>query len=234
MGDTLATLIEEVQYELVQVASPAAGQNFREHIKARIRREYRRLYQEHDWPELIDWYDIETQAGERYYDWPENASLETTIAIYQRHGNVWLDPLIRGIDPDHYNAFDSDAGARADPAERWRPKGHEQIEVWPMPASDGLKLRFVAKRPFTQLVDESDICDLDTDLVVLHAAAQLARRYNDQEANLILARATSHYDVLKSRKSRGALKVNFAAGAPEPPRRGFRDKIIVGVATRDS
>ena len=55
MNDTLATLIEEVQYELIQVASPAVGQNFREHIKARINREYRRLYEDFDWPDLIYW-----------------------------------------------------------------------------------------------------------------------------------------------------------------------------------
>lgn len=231
MGNTLATLIEEVQFELVQVASPSAGQNFREHIKARIRREYRRLYQEHDWPDLIDWYDITTSAGQRYYDYPTNASLDTTIAIYQKFSNVWNPPLVRGIEPPHYTAFDSDTGARADPALRWRAKG-KQLEIWPVPASTGLILRFVAKRPFVPLVQESDVCDLDTDLVVLHAAAQLARRYNDTEANLILARATSHYNTLKARKSRGALKVNFATGADQPPHRGFADKTIIGVAPR--
>lgn len=231
MGDTLATLIEEVQFELVQIASPAAGQNFREHIKARINREYRRLYHEHDWPELIDWYDLTTSAGERYYDFPENAALETTIAIYQKYGNIWNPALVRGIEPEHYNAFDSDLNARSDPAQRWRPKGG-QIEIWPIPATE-TTVRFVAKRPFVRLIEESDICDLDTDLVVLHAAAQLARRYNDQEANLILARATSHYDVLKSRKSRGALKANFASGGDKPPRMGFADKTIIGVAPRD-
>lgn len=230
MGDTLATLVEEVQFELVQVASPAAGQNFREHIKARIRREYRRLYQDHNWPDLIEWFTTETSAGERYYDFPSGVTLETTLSIHQKYGGVWSDPLERGITPQDYNAFDSDAGVRADPVQRWRPRAG-QIELWPMPASNDVPLLFVAKRPFTQLVDEADVCDLDTDLVVLFSAAQLARRYNDAEATLILGRATTHYDTLKSRKSRGALKVNFAGG--DPPRRiGFRDKTIIGVAPR--
>lgn len=231
MGDTLATLIEEVQYELVQVASPAAGQNFREHIKARIRREYRRLYHEHDWPDLIEWYDFDSAAGQRYYDWPTGTSLETTLAIYPRVGNLWQEPLHRGLDPSHYNAFDSDADARVDTPQRWRPT-NGQLEIWPMPASGNLTFRVVAKRPFTPLVDEDDRCDLDTDLVVLFSAAQLARRYDNDEANLILARATQHYDVLKSRKSRGALKVNFASGGDNGVRPGFRDKTIVGVAPR--
>lgn len=232
MGDALATLIEEVQYELVQVASPAAGQNFREHIKARIRREYRRLYHDYDWPHLIDWFDIETQAGERYYDYPAEASLETTIDIYRRWGSEWAK-IDRGIDPTHYNAFDSDDDIRTDPIERWRPKGSAQIEIWPTPASNDLKLRFVAKRPFAQIVEESDVCDLDTDVVVLHAAAQLARRYDNDEAALILGRAKQHYDTLKARSIRGGNRVNFAGGAPTHSRRGFADKVIVGVVADD-
>lgn len=228
MGDTLATLIEEVQYELVQVASPAAGQQFREHIKARIRREYRRLYDEHDWPHLIEWHDISTQAGERYYDYPEGVSLQTTIAIWRRWGGEWSE-LCRGIEPDLYNAHDSDDDARTDPIMRWRPYGEEQIEFWPIPATNDLTLRFVAKQPFAQLVDESDICRLDTDLVVLMSAAQLARRYDNAEAALILARGEQRFDTLKNRSSRGANKVNMASGGRQPVRAGFSDKIIVGV-----
>lgn len=230
MGDTLATLIEEVQYELVQVASPAAGQNFREHIKARIRREYRRLYDEHDWPDLIDWVAMTTSAGQRYYDFPAGASLDTTLAIHQKFGNIWSDPIERGVDPTLYNAFDSDANVRVDPIQRWRAKG-TQVEFWPMPAS-ALPLVFVAKRAFVPLVNETDRSLLDTDLVVLNAAAQLARRYNDQEAALILARATARMDTLKSRKSRGALKANFAGGGDPGVRHGFSDKTIIGVAPR--
>lgn len=231
MGDTLATLVEEVQYELIQVASPAVGQNFRDHIKARIRREYRRLYHDFDWPDLIDWYDIETSAGQRYYDFPADAALETTIRIYQRWGGQF-HPIDRGFDPTVYNGVNSDEDVRSDPVQRWRAKG-TQIELWPIPASNALTLRFVAKRPFVPLTDEDDVCDLDTDLVVLHAAAQLARRYSDEEANLILGRAKQHYDTLKSRTQRGATKVNFAAGAPSPARRGFADKTIIGVRSED-
>lgn len=232
MGDTLATIIEEVQYELVQVASPAVGTQFREQIKARIRREYRRLYHDFDWPDLIDWYDTETSAGERFYDFPDEASLNTTSAIYVRWGNQWIK-LDRGIDPDHYNAHDSDADGRSDPVQRWRPKG-TQVEFWPIPASDENTLRFVAKRPFTPLVDEDDICDLDTDLIVLHSAAQLARRYSNDEAALILARADQHYKTLKSRSQRGGIKVNFAAGGSERGRSGFGGKTLIGVVSDQS
>lgn len=232
MGDTLATLVEEVQYELVQVASPASGQNYREHIKARIRREYRRLYHDHDWPHLIGWYETETQAGERYYDFPDEAALETTISIWRRWGDEWCE-IRRGITPDLYNINDSDDDIRTDPIERWRPLPNGQVEFWPIPASNSLRVLFVAKRPFTQLVDEDDVCDLDTDLVVLHAAAQLARRYDADEASLILGRAQQHYATLKSRTIRGGNKVNLAGGPPSRSQKGFANKQIIGVVSGD-
>lgn len=229
MGDTLGTLVEEVQYELVQVASPAVGQNFREHIKARIRREYRRLYNDFDWPHLLVWRDLETAAGQRYYDFPTGTSLETVIRIYRWWGNEYVE-IERGFEPTVYNAFNSDDDIRSDPVMRWRPY-ESQMEVWPIPASNDIPLRFVCKKAFTPLVEEDDVCDLDTDLVVLHAAAQLARKYDNDDAAIILARAKQHYDTLKSRTNRGVSRVNWAADAPTY-RKGFADKTIIGVAPR--
>lgn len=231
MGDPLATLIEDVQYELSQVASPAIGQQYREHIKNRINREYRRLYHDFDWPELCGWYTLETQAGEFLYDYPDDVTLQTTISVWRKHGNVWLQ-LDRGLSPDDYNVHDTEADARNDPAQKWQPRG-TQFELWPIPATDDLKILFVAKRPFTPLVAEDDICDLDTDLVVLHAAAEMARRSSPEEASLLLGRAQQHYGALKNRNGRGTLKVNFATGAPQAPGMGFSGKTIIGVAPRD-
>lgn len=215
-GDTLATLVQEVQYEIGHVASPAVGQNFREHIKNRIRREYRRLYHDFEWPHLRFWTDRDTAAGQRYYDYPTGVSLETTLAVWLYWGNRW-HALERGIEPDHYNDFNSDDDVRLDPALRWGPYGADQVEVWPIPSTAG-SLRFVAKRPFTPLTDETDRCDLDTDLVVLHAAAELSRRADPESATILFARAAQHYATLKQRTNKGRPKINFANGPAEPRR----------------
>jgi hypothetical protein len=229
MPDTLGTLVQEVQYETVQVADPAVGQNFREHIKARINREYRRLYNDFDWPHLREWVDVELEDGARYYDYPDDLALEQVQAVFVKWGGQWT-PLDRGIRPTEYNAFDSDLDARSDPTQRWAPYGREQFEVWPIPASDNTTtLRFGVKRAFTPLVDESDLCDLDTDLIVLFSAAHIMRRYDDKEAALVMGRAMQHYETLKLRGQTGRPAVNFTGG-PATPRRGFADKVIVGVS----
>jgi hypothetical protein len=224
--DTLATLTEEVQYELGHVASPSAGQNFREHIKSRIRREYRRLYHDHNWRHLRARTDIAMVAGQRYYDYPEAAELETIIEMHVKWSGTW-NPVTDDMCEMDYNAFDSDLGVRTDPIQKWRPYDVDQFEVWPLPAS-AYTLRVVTKRPFTQLVEESDRCDLDTDLVVLHVAAELLRKQDDKEAALVLGRASQHYDTLKSRARASRRTINLAGG-PNLRQTGFRDKIIVGV-----
>jgi len=214
VGDTLATLVEEVQYELDQVVSPAAGQNFREHIKNRIRREYRRLYHDFDWPDLRQWTDRGTSAGQRYYNWPTGLSLATVSDVFILWGDRY-HKLERGIDPCHYNEYNSDQGARMDPTLRWSPYGQAQLEIWPIPASAS-SLRFVGRRAFTPLVDEDDRCDLDTDLVVLFAAAKLAKT-EDRKVQL-LAEAQAHYKTLKQRLTRGNIRINFAKDYSEDPR----------------
>jgi hypothetical protein len=219
MGDTLATLIEEVQYELGQAATPAVGQQYREHIKSRINREYRRLYHDFDWPHLRERVISATQAGDRYYDYPAGVTLERTIEVWRRWGARWAK-LDRGIELCDFNIFDSEGGGRSDPIMKWAPYGAQQIEVWPIPETGFTQgLAWVVKRAYTPLVDESDVCDLDTDLLVLHTAAELARRFSNDDAQILLGRATQHYATLKSRSQRGGIRVDFTQGPPSAPER---------------
>lgn len=228
-GDTLATLVQEVQYELSQVVTPAAGQNFREHIKNRIRREYRRLYHDHNWRHLRKWTDVPLSAGQRYYNYPAGVTVETVIEIYVQWGIEWL-PITDSLIPEMYNGMNSDLGQRSDPVQRWRPYSDTQLEVWPLPAAASSHLRFVHKAPFAALVDESDRCALDTDLVVLFAASRLAGRSDEKEAARLDADARSHYATIKAR-SHAATKANLAGGGEASPR-DPRNRTIVGVESR--
>jgi hypothetical protein len=227
MADTLATLIEEVQFELFQVVSPAVGQNYRDFIKARLRREYRRLYDDFNWPDLRVWQDKTLSAGENFYDLPTGWSLTNLTHIFYRWGSTWI-PVPRGIDVTLYNAIDSDGGNRADPVQRWDWR-NGQVEVWPIPATDATVMRLVGKQPFVQMVDEDDLCLIDADTVILFAAGELARRTNTEESALLLARAEGRYGAVRQRQQTGTNKLNFAAGAPKGYRHGFEDKTIIGV-----
>jgi hypothetical protein len=81
-------------------------------------------------------------------------NLERIIAVDVLVGGVW-QPVERGITLDHYSACNSDAGARRDPVERWDvvdTGDGEQIEVWPIPATNGGTLRFSGIRKLKPLV----------------------------------------------------------------------------------
>lgn len=227
LGQTLASLIEGVQLELEQSNDPNRGQAFRPSLTRRIQREYRRLYHDFAWPHLCDWYDITTTAGLRHYGFPtEVLNLEQIIDLHQKWSGNWI-PLTRGITLDDYNAHDSDEDERCDPALKWRPHGAHEIEIWPLPAS-ATTIRFWAKKAFTPLVAETDLCDLDDDLVILHAAGAIVARRDREAATELLSRADSHYKTLRNRTQAGATKVSLV-GSCEPSPVGFRDKIIVGV-----
>lgn len=226
-GATFATLIEEVQYEIGHVVSPAAGQNYREHIKSRIKREYRRLYHDHNWRHLREREDVVINAGQRYYDYPDGAELETIIEMYVRHGASWI-PITDDFDDTDYNGMDSDEDVRSDPVQKWRPYGVDQFEIWPMPAS-ATTIRVIRKKPFEALTDEDDRCLLDTDVVVLHAAAELLRKQDDKEAALVLGRASQHYDTLKMRARASRRTVNMTGQGVSP--RDPRNKVFVGVSS---
>lgn len=229
-GATLASLIEDLQLEIGQSTAVGVGQNFRGHLAHRLKREYKRLYDDFAWPHLLGWADLSLVAGTKTYTLPNLNSRALRLSdiqkVYVKWGGQYRE-LCRGIDIDDYNAFDSDVGARSDPALKWRPTSETQIEVWPIPAS-AAALRILAKKPFLQMALETDVCDLDDDLVVLNAAAEYLQRQGSKEAAAVFARAQTHYATLKQRSQVGVSRVNLVGPGGDTyydPRR----KVFVGV-----
>jgi hypothetical protein len=58
------------------------------------------------------------------------------------------------------------------------------------------------------LVASSDKCELDSNLLILTAAAELLARAKSSDAQLKLSIATSHYNRLKGRHSQNRMFVN--------------------------
>jgi hypothetical protein len=235
-GANLAALIADVQFELGHSVSTSIGQQFRGHIVNRIQREYERLYRDFSWPHLRQWIDMPTVAGQKLYTLPVVNTAQLTIEdlreVYARNGGIF-DPLGRGIEINDYNAMDSDAGQWSDPALKWEPRSERMIELWPCPAISGEVIRMKAISPFKQLVDDGDICRLDDQLVVLHAAGEYLMRQSSKDATAVLGRAQAHYATLKQRYQTGANRVQLAQGdnsnyGPNDPRK----KVFVGVQTK--
>lgn len=200
-GVTLGELTDRLRIEAYLDPNPSLSVNVLELMKQSIRTEQERLYDEFDWPFLKITSDKAMEAGSRYYDVPTDMNLERIQKVDVLYGGRWL-PVQRGISLDDYNITNSDDDVRTDPIRKWdvRDTGDgEQIEVWPMPASDGSTLRFTGIRKLNALVANADIADLDDQMIVLFVAAEMLAEKNQKAASLKLQRAKDRKATLQGR-----------------------------------
>jgi len=222
---TFGQLIEMTMIEAGMDPTPALSMNVRPLVKAAIKREYERLYDEFDWPFLRVTEDVLTQAGQRYYDVPDTINFDRIEKVDYLWGDRWV-PLDRGIDVSNLNTYNSDEDERSDPMLRWDIKwtgDTTQIEVWPIPASNEIPIRFTGIRNMTRLVGDGDRCDLDDQMVSMFAAAELLARKNSPEAQLKQQKAVERYRLIRGRSIQTrANNFNFS-NAPKPATRSERD-----------
>ena len=222
IGVDLSVIVTSVRLELGHSDNVATGQNYDSSIKHHINAEYERLWYDWDWPHLWGsltngWFDKVLAAGERYYDYPAGMDPLTIKNVWYQWGEVWM-PVARGISPDHYNSFNSDDDTvRSDPVVAWRPHTQTQFEVWPIPSTDALTLRFEARKAFAKLVNATDECQLDDQLVYLYTAAKIksTRKGENGYGGTLAKWARRHYAMLKYA---GRVKKNsgFAPQSPAP------------------
>lgn len=200
-GATLGELLTKLRIAARYDPNPALSKQFEPLFRQTLSDVQERLYDQFDWPFLKVQADKALVAGERYYDVPANMNLERINAVDVVVGGIW-QPVERGISLDNYSGCDSDAGARRDPVERWDiidAGDGEQVEVWPIPATNGGKLRFSGLRKLKPLVDDSDRAELDAQLIVCFSAAELLVGRNDNEAQLKLSQGGSRLKLLQGR-----------------------------------
>lgn len=221
-GATLGALIQGVRIAARYDPNPALSLNLNPAIIQTIQHTQERLYEEFDWPFLRVRRDKVMAAGQRYYDFPVDINLERVQRIDIRYGDRWL-PVNRGITLDHYNAHDSDADARLDPVQRWDVTDNgdgDQLEVWPIPITDGANLRFTGIRNLKPLIETSDVSDLDDQLIILYAAGELLGGAKNPLAQVKFSEAKQLKEILHGRvqKTRNNT-VSFAGSMVDDTRR---------------
>lgn len=177
------------------------------------------LWRDFDWPHLrVDRF-IDLQAGQRYYDMPEDLDIDRIQRVAVRHDRVYCD-LRAGIDEAQYAAHDSDLDQRAWPVRRWQLTEDEMLEVWPVPSLnfqasslDG-RLKITGIRRLKPFVAESDRADLDDRLIVLFAAAEYLASKNSDDAQLKLDQATQLYSKLRGQLMHPRRYAMFGTGQP--------------------
>ncbi len=190
-NQTLLKLLQDYRAEIRASGNAAHNASAREqqvHVLQRVQED---IYDRHDWPLLRVERDIDVQAGQRYYDTPEDMTIDRVETLSVRYGEEWCR-LGETINEAHLSTWDSDLDERSWPVERWQVYEGEQIELWPIPADDANvtslegRIKVVGIRNLRPLVDDTDRADLDDRLVVLYAAAETLAARGADDAGLKL------------------------------------------------
>ena len=222
-GTQLLQLVAQLRAETGRSDNVAAGRNEETSLKARLKATQEALYQAFDWPFLRAMQTIPMQAGDRYYNWPALVHPDRLTRIKLRWNNTWYS-VERGIGENEYNSYDSENDERSDPVWRFdiRSTGAdlasqvEQIEVWPIPASNDPVLYLWGLRPLKPLVANTDVCDLDDNLIVWTLAAEILARQKSADAGRMLDKARNLYMKLTGNSQAGSGNVSLRDGARTP------------------
>lgn len=207
---TLETMVRDLRLETRRSPDENIGLDEYDTLKRLLYRTQLFLYWDYDWPFLKIRRDITLAEDQRYYDFDNDMDFERITRI-RTNGLGYWDKVTRGITMDHYDVYDSDNGDTADPVERWDiidAGSGEQLEAWPMPASDGFKLRLEGFKKLGAFISDSDVCTLDDTLIVLFSAAHLLTGQDDKLAQKILTQANKIYLRMRggaNRKEGGAI-----------------------------
>jgi len=217
-GTSLGQLIEDLRAEVGHSLQPSLGKATRDVFLNMLQRTQRRLWEDYSWPFLRVRRDITIQAGQRYYNVPDDLVFERIERVETKHGDYWTK-LHYGIGAAQYNQHDSDRGVRSSPIRRYDAHENNQIEFWPIPANNsdattGIdSVRVHGIKNLSTFVAESDLADLDDQLIVLYSAFEILARQKQADAQAKLAQAEGHYARLKARMAKTE---TFVIGGGEP------------------
>lgn len=217
-GTQLITLVSMLKGEIGHSTLVSVGVDNLDPLKQVLRRTQETLYDEFDWPQFRVRPYVNLAAGQQFYDIPSEMNLETIEDVVCWYNGL-PHPIVRGIDHTHYAVFNPADNERNDPVLNWDVAWRdtaEQIEVWPLPASDDMKLQFFGKRSLRALTSDEDVADLDDQLIVLYAAAELLARQGSDDADAKASLARARFQRLKGRVNGGAERVRVGIGTPQP------------------
>ena len=202
-GKTLGSLVEDLRAETRRSLNPAHNSQVRDTQVKTLQHVQEWLWQDFTWPHLRVQRDIPLQAGQRYYDMPEDLDIDRIEKVEVRYNGMWMR-LEVGVSASQYFQYDSDLLVRAWPVTNWQIYEDEQVEVWPIPDTDmdaatlEGTLRFTGIKKLSPLVDDSDRADLDSRLIILYAAADILTAQGSKDGQLKLSQANKIYARLRS------------------------------------
>jgi hypothetical protein len=211
-GTQLSALVDQLRAEIGASTNVAMGVNMLPILKQVLKRTQERLWADFDWP--FAWIERDEQLldGQRYYTFDNDIDFDRIRVASLYYGNVWRG-IEYGITPANYNLSNPDLGMKQDPIQRWRHWEGNQFEVWPVPSSSTTKIRFKAIKKLNPLISDSDTAELDDNLIVLFAAAEMLARAKSQDASYKLQAAQDYFNKLKGNMMKSPMIV-MGGGLP--------------------
>lgn len=221
-GQTLTELLSDLKAECGYSQNAAHGINNRDSLVQVLKRTQRRLWSDWDWMHMRVSRDMQLNAGQRYYNCPTDLPYERIDAAEVKFGGQWI-PLCFGINERQYSIYDPRTDERSWPIRNWdiaedpadtvgTPDNRGMIEVWPMPSDTGTppsptsdlegNIRLTGIRFLRPFNSDSDRCDLDGDLIVLFAAAEILMRDRKEDAQAKLQAANTLYMKLRGNQEK--------------------------------
>lgn len=185
VGTQFMALVDMLREDLGRSTNVGVGVDDLPSLKRSINRSYAILVDKYRWDHLTYKPDrIDLNAGQRVYDFPAALKLNDLAEVVAWQGSMPI-PLERGVSYPEYSVFNSDDDVRGDPPQKWDLMFNgtaTQIEIWPIPASNGMKLALTGNYHLPALINDADLCRLDDELVVLGAAVRHLERQGSKDA----------------------------------------------------
>lgn len=174
-GVAFSELVLNLRAELRRSQAPGIGTEDLAPLKRTINHVVAVVSNKEDWPFLYRKFaPIAISPGDRFFDIPAGLVMERIISVKIKWGGSYYD-IYRGITYDDYIAWDPEDDERSSPALKYdfqNIDGAEQLEIWPI--SEGTQsLLFEGYVEHPKLVNDTDLCMLDDEIVLLFAAAEL-------------------------------------------------------------
>jgi hypothetical protein len=201
-GTTLVKLLDQLRAELHLSLNPAHNNQVRDKQVHFLNKTQEWLWEDYNWPHLRAWKNYPVQAGQYLYDFGADFDLERIASIEVMNGGTWL-PVLPDLQSVHYSIHNTELDQRADPVRRWRIAPDEQIELWPIPQTNGdattlqgyVKVTGIQK--LAPLVKDTDRAAIDDQLIFLYAASSYSP--DSKEGKMALNRGNKRLAKLKGR-----------------------------------
>lgn len=237
-GTQLQDLVRMLRAEVGHSTKVSVGVDNLDGLVQKLQRTQVMLNDDYDWPFMRTEFEVQLQAGQRYYDLPfgtggqlDMERIETVATNYSGRPT----PLHRGIGFENYASFNSDNGDRASPARRWDIRrvdtAKEQIEVWPIPATNFQEIIFFQGfKKLAPLIAMSDTADIDDILIVLTTGSEILARAKSADAGSMQAAAAARLKQLKAR-TKGSMQIRTMGGGSDNQKNLGKTIIRIGSST---